>query len=68
MPVIYKVYLVSGFILSGWLFICPTWIKLPDEIIKQFASMKIPDNKIKKIYAWQMLKEKVLCWLDYRTK
>jgi len=64
----YKVHLVSGFILSGWLYIYPTWIKLPDETVKQFAVLKIPENKIKKVYTWQIIKEKLKCWLAFKKK
>jgi hypothetical protein len=59
-PITHKVFSVSGFLLSGWLFLFPgIFIKLPDESVKQFASIKIPDNKLKQVYISMMIKEKI---------
>ncbi|MCP4366788.1 MAG: hypothetical protein GY797_01550 [Deltaproteobacteria bacterium] len=59
-PIPHKVYPITGFVLSGYIFWFPGLVKLPDPDITMWKSMKIPDQIVKPVYIgleiWRKLK------------
>ena len=57
----YKVYIVTGFILSGWFYFIPGRIKIPDPTIKKWEAMPIPEKQLKRMYfgleLWRKIKQ-----------
>ena len=55
----YRPYMITGFVLSGWLFWFGGGIKLPDERVKKWNATKIPDRALKRVYFWLELRRKI---------
>lgn len=51
-PITHRVYSITGFVVSGYLFFIPGIIKLPDENIKKWEMVKIPCRILKPVYLW----------------
>ncbi|MCK5606585.1 hypothetical protein KAR91_32085 [Candidatus Pacearchaeota archaeon] len=58
-PITHRVYPITGFILSGYIFWFPGWVKLPNPHTKKWESMRIPDKIIKPIYIGLELLRKI---------
>jgi len=56
----YRPYIITGFILSGWLFWCVGKIKLPNETTKTWEAIRIKNKDLKKVYFWLELKRKII--------
>ena len=56
-PASHKFYLVTGFVVSGWLFFFPGIVKLPDDRIRQWDAVQIPARLIKPMYLLLELRE-----------
>jgi len=55
----YRPYFITGFILSGWLFWFVGKIKIPNENVRKWEAIKIPDKDVMRIYFWLELKRKI---------
>ena len=57
----YIVYIVSGFIVSGWFYFIPGRLKIHPETIKKWEAIPIPEKKIRPIYfrleLWRKIKQ-----------
>lgn len=51
-PVSHRVYLITGFVVSGYLFYVPGSVKLPNENIKKWEVVKLPTKSLKPLYIW----------------
>ena len=56
----YRVYIITGFVISGWLFFFPGIIKLPDEHAVKWKAVQIPPKKLKYIYIGLEVKRKII--------
>jgi len=56
----YRVYIITGFVLSGWLFFFPGIIKLPDEHAVKWKAVPIPRRKLKYIYIGLVVKTRIV--------
>jgi len=58
-PISFKVYLVKGFIVSGYLFIGPFWIKIQNDYRPHYEEISIPTKLLKIVYFWINLLQKL---------
>ncbi len=57
----YRVYIVTGFVVSGWFYFMFGRIKIPSEIMNKWEAMPIPTKDLKTIYfgleLWRRIKQ-----------
>lgn len=58
-PITHRVFSIKGYILSGWLFIGPFWIKIKNDFRPHYETVKLPDKIIKLVYMWLIFLEKI---------
>ena len=49
-PISHRAYLVTGAVVSGWLFFFPGMIKLPDHRVRQWDAVQIPEKQLRLTY------------------
>ena len=62
-PVTYRPYIITGFVIHGWLFFLPGVVRLPDPRVKKWAAVVIPRWQLKICYLGLELKRRLSRWL-----
>ncbi len=62
-PKAFRPYLVTGFVLHGWLFFFPGIVRLPDPGVKKWGAVIIPRKQLRLCYLGLELKRRLSQWL-----